>query len=52
MPTLRQASAPKTSAMPVPKSRPSATPIHGFQPRSRPFVLVVVALPSANPAMP
>ena len=52
MPTLRAASAPKTSAMPVPKARPSRTPIHGFQPRLRPFVSVVVALPSAKPATP
>ena len=52
MPTLRAASAPKTSATTVPSTRPSSTPIQGFQPRLRPLLSVVVALPSAKPAMP
>jgi len=53
MPTLRLASAPKTSAAPTAIAIPTRTPHHGFQPRLSPFVLpFVVALPRTKPAIP
>ena len=53
MPTLRLASAPKSSPTATAIAIPSTTPHHGFQPRFRPLVFpFVVTLPSTKPAMP